>query len=140
MKPFIILAALMFSTLSFAQKVCDLTENDLKVQEVNDIFDRGEMRGEDHVISLMNLYTERLSLIADCLNKDITQGISNDELKDVIIEIEYKLSVYVKEMNQAIQEAVANDRIGMATQLTFQRDLEVAEKKLFIEKIKKLIQ
>ena len=115
MKSLFFTALLMFSTLTQAIVVCDLKANDAAVNKLNENFDQARMGGEDHAIGLKILYTSRLDTITDCLNNDAVGGITKEELKDVIEHIQYTLDVYVSEMNQAIQNCVDHDRIGMAT-------------------------
>ena len=139
MKSMILLTLLMFSSFSFASGICDLRANDLAVDALNEIFDRGEMRGEDHVIGLKQLYTARMGLIEACVANDQTYGITKQELIDTLDEMDYNLRVYVAEMNESIRIAVENDRIGMATAMTMERDMEVVDKKVLMAKIQKLL-
>lgn len=139
MKYMILIAVFMFSTLAQASKVCDLSANDQAVEELNDIFNSGHMRGEDHVIGLKFLYEDRMLLIENCVDKNATYGITKQELIDTLDNMEYKLSVYVADMEKAIQLAIDMDRIGMATELRMEMDEEVELKTTLMAKIKKLI-
>lgn len=139
MKNLIFAALTLFSLQALASGTCDLSANDRSVQEVNDTFDRGEMRGEDHAVSLKLLYTERLQMIADCIRQDKTQGMSKEELKDTLVNIQAELDEYLKDMNAAIQNSIENDRIGMATQLMMERDMHLLEEKNVMAKIEDLI-
>lgn len=139
MKYVILFSILMFASLAQASSVCDLKANDQAVQDLNDIFDNGEMRGKDHVIGLKVLYEERMLLIEDCVAKNQIAGITKQELIDTLDNIDYNLKVYVEEMNEAIRISIENDRIGMATQMTLERDEEVLKKKTLMAKIKILI-
>lgn len=138
MKMFLALSLALFSSLTFAQVVCDLKMNNEASEELSRRFDHGEMRGEDHAIAMRDLYLERLELIAVCIKEDQSEGLTKDELKDLISFIQGRLASFVEEMNEAIQISIENDRIGMATELARERDLEIAETEEFIKKIEKL--
>ena len=139
MKSFLFASFLMFASLGQAAGVCDLKANDMAVNELNEIFDQARMGGENHAIGLKILYTSRLDTITDCLNNDAFGGITKEELKDVIEHIQYTLDVYEIEMNEAIRNSVDHDRIGMATELTRERDMQILDSKNLIEKIKKML-
>lgn len=139
MKSLFFLSFLMFTTFAQAAVVCDLKANDMAVDELNEVFDQAGMSGEDHVIGLKVLYIARLNTIKECLISDVTGGITQEELKDVVIEIQDSLKEYVIEMNEAIRNNVDHDRIGMATELTRERDMQILDTKNLIAKIKKLI-
>ena len=138
MKILLVLVLASLSSLSMAQGLCDLSANDEAVFDVSTRFDNGEMRGEDHAIALKELSIERLDMISACLKKDRTLGITKEELKDLISLLKDRLAEFVADMNESIQISIDNDRIGMATQLRIERDMEVAEVNLFISKIEKL--
>jgi hypothetical protein len=139
MKSLLFVSFLMFATLAQAVVVCDLKENDAAVDELNEIFDQARMGGEDHAIGLKILYTARLDAISDCLNNDAVGGISKEELQDVVEHIQNNLIVYIEEINADILNSENHDRIGMATELTRERDLHIVDTKKLIAKIKKII-
>ncbi len=139
MKIILMITLLIVSTLAFGQKNCDLNSNNEAVQRVNDTFDRGEMSGEDHMIALKELYSVRLGLIAECVQNDSTNNLSKIELQDTIPKIEAELAQYIEEMNAAIQLSIARDRIGMATEMAYERDLHKKEIKALIRKIRSLL-
>jgi hypothetical protein len=135
----LILAVLTLFSIPAMSGVCDLSTNDQAVQEVNDTFNRGEMRGEDHALALKLFYTERLELVAECVSQDLTKGLTKQELEDTIVQQEEALKEYVEEMNESIRISIEHDRIGMATALTMERDEHIQEVKALQDKIRKLI-
>jgi hypothetical protein len=140
MKFGLVIALFLVSFQAFAQsETCNLSSNDSLVQEVNDRFDRGEMRGEDHAIALKMLYLQRLEDIILCVEADKTKGISKTELQETMEHQESTLKIYLEEINESIRISIENDRIGMATQLMMERDQHVLGVRNLQEKIRKLI-
>lgn len=132
----------LWSLPSFTQEPgakCDLSANDEQVQEINDRFDRGEMRGEDHVIALKFSYEQRLGMIAECVIGNRINGVKRAELLDTLEDQESQLKIYLEEINDSIRISVENDRIGMATQLMMERDLHVAEVRTLQDKIRTIL-
>ena len=140
MKFGLLIALFLCTFQALAQSpVCDLTSNDSLVQEVNDRFDRGEMRGEDHAVALKMLYLQRLDDIILCVEAEKTKGISKAELQDTLEHQEFTLKIYLEEINESIRISIENDRIGMATQLMMERDQQVLKVRNLQDKIRKLI-
>lgn len=140
MKIGLLIALTFISFQALAQpEACDLSSNDTLVQEINDRFDRGEMRGEDHAVALKMLYLQRLDEIILCVEADKLKGISKTELQDSLEHQDDTLKLYVEEMNESILISIENDRIGMATQLMMERDQHVLEVRNLQDKIRKLI-
>lgn len=135
----LLMAMLISTSFQALAAVCDLSSNDQAVQALNDAFDRGEMRGEDHAIGLKLYYVERLDLIAECVTRDFNHGLTKNELEDTILQQESALKDYVEEMNESIRLSIENDRIGMATALTMERDEHVSEVKELVKKIRRLL-
>lgn len=135
----IVLMGLLFSCASWAQNTCDLSANNEAVASVNERFDRGMMRGEDHLVELTLLGRERMDLITDCVKEDRISGISLEEFKEVKAYIQLNLDHFVNNINESIRISIENDRIGMATQLMMERDLHLLETKNLLKKIDDLI-
>jgi len=140
MKTFLTLAFLMTSTLSFAAtSVCDLSANDRAVIEHNSRFDNAQMSGEDHVIGLMQLHDQRMTLVKACVVEGTNEGILKSDLRELKVFILDELDTEVRELNEAIRVSIENDRMGMATQLMMERDLLILETKNLEAKIDELI-
>ena len=82
----IILSLLLtFSVPTYAVEFCDLRSNNVAVNDLNEAFDRFEMRGEDHAIGLKLLYDVRLELIKECIKSGQLEGITEQEMNDVLL-------------------------------------------------------
>ncbi len=125
MKYLFILALMAFSLSSFAQGKCDLSANDQAVNEVDEQMNNGHMRGEDHAIAKKLLKEERLALILTCIQADLTDGITKDELLDLKQDIAYQILSKIREYNELIRVAVDNNKIEEAVKLMMERDIEV---------------
>lgn len=140
MKAFFFMAVLMVSFTTMANdKGCDLSSNDRAVRELNDRFDNAQMRGEDHLIELIRLERARNSLVAICVENDLTSNLSKSDLNAAKNHVKEELQVKVAELNESIRISIENDRIGMATELMMERDIAILDAKNLIAKIEKLI-
>lgn len=135
-----IIGLLLISLTAIAQpQKCDLSENDSAVDAVNTRMDNAQMRGEDHVIELMRLHRERMVLIEDCMNNDTTGELTKTDLTELKTYINDGLDVRVAELNESIRYQISYDRIGMATELTMERDILILETKNLLAKVDDLI-
>lgn len=139
MKRLMTLALLAFSLTSFAQGKCDLSANDQAVNEVNEQMDAGRMRGEDHLVALTELKRERLDLILVCIQADLTSGIEKSELIELKEDIQIESGIRVRELNDSIKISIENDRIGLATELMMERDLEILNTQNQIDRLNKIL-
>lgn len=139
MKRLMTLALLAFSLTSFAQGKCDLSANDQAVNEVNEQMDAGRMRGEDHLVALTELKRERLDLILVCIQADLTSGIEKSELIELKEDIQIESGIRVRELNDSIKISIENDRIGMATELMMERDLEILNTQNQVDRLNKIL-
>ena len=139
MKRLMTLALLAFSLTSFAQGKCDLSANDQAVNEVNEQMDAGRMRGEDHLVALTELKRERLDLVLVCIQADFTSGIEKSELIELKEDIQIESGIRVRELNDSIKISIENDRIGMATELMMERDLEILNTQNQVDRLNKIL-
>ena len=140
MKFGLLLTLMLISLQALAlPETCDLSANDSLVREINDRFDRGEMRGEDHAVAMKMLYIQRLENIIACVEEDKVRGITKAELQDSLDHQAYSLKIYLEEMNESIRINLENDRVGMATELMMERDQHVLEVRNLQDKIRNLI-
>jgi hypothetical protein len=82
------------------------------------------MRGEDHLIQLTEARRDRSVLIEACLNKGETEGLSKDDLEATKDDIKSNLQASLEEFRLQIELEIANDHMGMATELMMERDME----------------
>jgi len=85
MNTIILSLLLTFSAPVYAIEYCDLQNNNTAVTDLNEAFDRFEMRGEDHAIQLKRLYNSRLVLVKECIKNDQLGGITEQEMNDVLL-------------------------------------------------------
>ena len=85
MNTIILSLLLSLSAPAFAVEYCDLQNNNVAVTDLNEAFDRFEMRGEDHSIQLKRLYDSRLVLIRKCLRNGQLGGITEQEMNHVLL-------------------------------------------------------
>jgi hypothetical protein len=140
MKRLMTFALLALSLNTFAAGKCDLSANDHAVNEVNQRMDNAQMRGEDHLIALTELKRERLDLILACVQADLIEGIQKSELKELKEDIKAESDIMVRELNESIRVSIENDRIGMATELMMERDLEILNTQNQIDRINKILE
>lgn len=140
MKLLMTLALLVLTLNVFAAGKCDLSANDQAVNEVNELMDNAQMRGEDHLVALTELKRERLDLILTCIQADLTQGIEKSELIELKEDIQSESDIIVRELNDSIKLALENDRIGMATELMIERDIEILNTQNQLDRINKILE
>ena len=123
MKSLMSLIILLTSSMSWAT-VCDLTANNNRIAELNRQFDAGNMRGEEHLIELTLARRDRATQVENCLLNDMTEGLSRADLLNTKQEIQSNHAVTMEEFREQIEYQISMDRMGMATQLMMDRDLE----------------
>ena len=115
---------ILLSTSMVFSAVCDLSENNRRIDKLNRQFDEGQMRGEYHLIGLTRARRDRVTLIETCLTHETIEGLSKEDLLAAKEEIQLNLVVAVEDFRVQIEFEISMDRIGMATELMMERDLE----------------
>lgn len=83
MKTLFCTGIILFTLSASAKGLCDLSQNDQAIYELDVSFDAGNMRGEDHAIGLKLLHCERLELIMACIKNGDLDGITEAELIEI---------------------------------------------------------
>jgi len=139
MKTLIFSLCLIASIPSFAQ-ICDLNSNDQAIVEINQRFNQGEMRGEEHLNELKRLQEDRLELIVECLRNEEEKGLTRQELNDTKKYLDDSLNLQIDAIDETIKNNIEHDRIGMAIQLRMERDILLLETRNLQSRIDKIIQ